>query len=250
MVAIISLVAMKLRFISATLCSLVAGLLVAAPASSDSITSITTNLGRSYQNCRVCQVDPDGVIIAHQKGMAKLLFSELPDSLRSKLGYDAQKAADHVKEVAESKRRAQELRVELQKEMIKAHAAVNVAALQSGGFAQPSYGMGGGYMDYPGWTGGLYGWDNSLFNGGYPGPVGNYYGRSWNNGCWGTPGGTTLQRNLQCGTPILNVISTNRGGFFPGGAFCRPANNFFAVPPLRNATPALSGGFHGGSVKH
>ena len=211
-VIIILLVTMKLRIIPATLSFLATGLLIAAPGSSDSIGTITTSLGRSYQECRVCQVDPDGVIFAHQKGIAKVLFGELPEALRAKLGYDAQKAADYAKEQAEKKRRAQELQAELQKEAIKAQAAVSVAEIQSAGLAQQSYAAGGGGWGYPGYTGGLYGWDNSLYNGGYAGPYNNQ-DRGWNGANCGTPGGTILRYKPSCGATPLSVFSINRGGF-------------------------------------
>jgi len=236
---------MKLRIIPAALSLLVAGVLAAAPKSSDSLGTITTSLGRSYQDCRVCQVDPDGVIFSHEKGIAKVLFGELPESLRKKLGYDEQKAADYAKEQAEKKRRALELQAELQKEIIKAQAAVSVAEIQSAGLVQQSYAA-SGWGAYPPYTGGLYGWDGSLYNGGYAGPY-NYRGRGGFD-C-GTPGGTILRYKPSCGATPLSVFSTHRGGF--GFQNCpRPANNFFAVPPLRNATPAVLPGIHGGPPRH
>ncbi len=240
MVIIIPLMTMKLRIISATLPLLVAGLLVATPAPSDPLRTITTSFGRSYQNCRVCQVDPDGVIIAHQKGIVKVLFGELPEPLRGKLGYDAQKATDYAKDQAEKKRRAQELRAELQKELIKAQTAVSVAEIQSAGMVQQAYAMGGGgggFLPYPG---GLYGWDNSLYNDGNNGSFNNR-GQGWNNANCGTPGGTTIRYNPRCGVPLLNVYSNNRSGHGPVNC-PPPANKFFTVPPV-------SVGGHGGSVR-
>jgi hypothetical protein len=236
---------MKPRIISAALSCLATGLLVAAPAPSDSVGTITTSFGRSYENCRVCQVDPDGVVFVHQKGVAKILFAELAEPLRTKLGYDAQKASDYVKEKAEKKQRAQELRAELQKEMIKAQAAVTVAEAQNAGMMQQAAAMGGGFMGFPGLTGGLYGWDNALWNGGSFGGNGNY-GAGWNGACYGTPGGMSIRSNSRCAGPLLNVYSTNRGACIPSPLNrVRPANNFFAVPPLRVSTPAISVGVHG-----
>lgn len=240
---------MKLRIIPATLSLLLTGFLSAAPGSSDSLGTITTSLGRSYNDCRVCQIDPDGVIFAHQKGIAKVLFGELPETLRTKLGYDAQKASEYAKEQAEKKRRALELQAELQKELIKAQAAVSVAEIQSAGLVQQSMVMGGGgWGAFPPFTGGLYGWDGSLYNGGFGGSF-NHHGRGWNGADCGTPGGTILRYKPSCGATPLSVISINRGGF--GALNCpRPANNFFAVPPLRNATPAVLPGIHGGPARH
>src|SRR5262245_61831266 len=106
---------MKLRIISAALPLMLGGVLHAAPLfEGGPIGNITTNLGHTYQDCRVRQVDPDGVIFVHRMGIAKILFDEIPEPMRGKLGYDAQKAADYAKDQAEKRRRAMELRAELQ----------------------------------------------------------------------------------------------------------------------------------------
>ncbi|MCE9520191.1 MAG: hypothetical protein K8R87_11655 [Verrucomicrobia bacterium] len=221
---------MKLRIISTSLCFLITGLISASPVSNEPLGTITTSLGRSYQNCRVCQVDPDGVIFAHQRGIAKVLFGEIPEQLRSKLGFDEQKATDYAKDQSEKKRRALELKAEMQKELLKAQTAVSVAEIQSAGMVQQAYAMGGGGSSYLPYTGGLYGWDNSLYNEGYNGNFNNR-GQGWNNINCGTPGVSTLRYNPRCGAPLLNVISNNRGGLGPVNCQ-RPANNFFAVPPV------------------
>lgn len=230
MVIIIPLNTMKLRIISAALPIFITGLLGATSASIDSLGTITTGFGRSYLNCRVCQVDPDGVIVAHQNGIAKIPFGEIPEPMRGKLGYDAQKATDYAKEIAEKKRRVQELRAELQKELIKARTAVSVAEIQSAGMVQQAYAMGGGGGGYLPYTGGLYGWDNSLYNNGYNGSYDNR-GQGWRGADCVTRGVSTLRYNPRCGVPRLNVISNNRG--LHGAGICTPTSNkFFAVPPV------------------
>lgn len=220
MVVIILLTTMKLGTLTAAFSVLLAA---TVQGSGDSVINISTSLGRVYQNCRVCQVDPDGVIFAHQSGIAKVLYGELPESIRGKLGYDAQKSAEYVKEQSEKKRRAQELAAELQKELIKARAAVTVAEIQSAGMVQQAYAMGGGWQ-YPVYTGGLYGWDGSLYNNGHGGAFDDQH-HGW--------------RNIWPGNSGLNFNHRVIGG--PGSSIrCNPGNNLFTVPPLKTATPPLS----------
>jgi len=52
-------------------------------ADGGSFTFIKTNYGKVYTNCRVVQTDPDGVLIFHQNGCAKLLFENLPEDARA-----------------------------------------------------------------------------------------------------------------------------------------------------------------------
>jgi hypothetical protein len=63
---------------------------VIPPPNTDSnlITNIELPDGTSYTNCRVVAVDPDGINIAHSKGIAKCFFAELPSELRQRFGYD------------------------------------------------------------------------------------------------------------------------------------------------------------------
>lgn len=48
--------------------------------------------GRVYLKARVTQVDPDGVVISYDKGVAKIDFTRLPPEIRQRLGYDEHKA--------------------------------------------------------------------------------------------------------------------------------------------------------------
>src|SRR5260221_14670797 len=109
MVAIILLVAMKLRIISLLL-PLVSATVIAWAGPGDNLGTVTTISGRSYLDCRIIQVDPDGLVFSHKTGMAKVLFSALPEEQRARLGYDPEEAANHANEPAEKKRRAHEQR--------------------------------------------------------------------------------------------------------------------------------------------
>lgn len=86
------------------LCALITlplGLAVAAPESW--MANIQTLQGRSYKQCKIVQRDPEGVTFTHQKGTARLLFSELPESTRYQLGYSPKAAADLEKSRAQAR---------------------------------------------------------------------------------------------------------------------------------------------------
>jgi hypothetical protein len=67
----------------------------------DAWTAITTLNGRTYTNCILRRVDPDGITVRHSKGLAKLLFTELPEEMRGKYGYDPEKAQAYSRHVSE-----------------------------------------------------------------------------------------------------------------------------------------------------
>jgi hypothetical protein len=67
-------------------------------ASPSSIPEFKTLTGRTYRQCRITQVHPDGVSFFHSKGAAKVLFADLSDTWKSKLGYDARRAETYEKE--------------------------------------------------------------------------------------------------------------------------------------------------------
>ena len=54
---------------------------------------IVTTSGTKYENVTVTSVDPDGLSISHETGVAKVLFTALSAELQTKYGYDPQKAA-------------------------------------------------------------------------------------------------------------------------------------------------------------
>lgn len=126
---------------------------------------IHTLHGKSYRQCKIMQRDADGVAFSHLKGIARVLFSDLPESLRIELGYDSGAAADLQrsrdlarKEKAEQQQkqreRAAELRHEARLAEIKRQAQRPVIVMQSPsapyfsgpvpavGFAAPGWGQG------------------------------------------------------------------------------------------------------------
>ena len=72
-----------------------------SPTSSpDNCVTFTTVSGVTYSNCTVRRVEPDGINVFYSKGIAKIPFTELPESYREKYGYDAEKAATYRQAVA------------------------------------------------------------------------------------------------------------------------------------------------------
>ena len=47
--------------------------------------------GKEYKNVTVKRVEPDGIVITHSAGVAKIPFTELPKDVQKRVGYDAAK---------------------------------------------------------------------------------------------------------------------------------------------------------------
>ncbi|MEX1116796.1 MAG: hypothetical protein WEB53_16230 [Akkermansiaceae bacterium] len=54
----------------------------------------TTN-GKIYEHVKVRKIEPDGIAIMHEAGMAKVLFENLSQELQTAFGYDPAKAREH-----------------------------------------------------------------------------------------------------------------------------------------------------------
>ena len=65
--------------------------------------SITNVAGTVYENAMVTLVEPDGITIRHSSGVAKLLYTELPEGVRAQYGFDAGKAAAYGQQVQQAK---------------------------------------------------------------------------------------------------------------------------------------------------
>lgn len=103
-------------------CALQFGLMAAA---ADPVT-IETVRGKVYEQCRVLKREPDGVSFAHSRGVAKVLFAEMGEPLRTELGYDAKKADAYERERAESRKAAEAARRERETKL--AEAMINAQA--------------------------------------------------------------------------------------------------------------------------
>lgn len=67
------------------------------------IDEFTTLTGRTYRKCRISQIHPDGVSFFHSKGAAKVLFADVSDTWKQKLGYNAKRAEEFQKEATMKK---------------------------------------------------------------------------------------------------------------------------------------------------
>jgi hypothetical protein len=59
-----------------------------APVLSNLLGNITTLDGKSYQNCRLLKVDPDGIVVNHSDGILKINFGLLPPDMKTRFGYN------------------------------------------------------------------------------------------------------------------------------------------------------------------
>ena len=206
-------------------------LLAAASLNAAPVVTISTLTGKTYRQCKIVKVHPDGVSFTHANGAAKVLFTDLSQEWRTRLGYDAVAAASyqyeqqvrrqeqaairrqHEEELSQALLMAQQIELaRLRGEEILARAALaaaakapppevplvpNVPALGAV-FDSRDY-RGAGYRDqvfgFPGYNGfgfGGFGW------GGYPvyqncAPYhGSHHHSHFGSGIRGRVGGTTF----------------------------------------------------------
>ncbi len=57
---------------------------------------ITTLSGTKYKNITITRVEPGGISISHDDGLAKIPFTDMAEDLRTKYGYDSKKAAQSM----------------------------------------------------------------------------------------------------------------------------------------------------------
>ena len=53
------------------------------------------NDGKTYTNCTVRRVEPDGILVMDSDGVRKLWFANLPAAVQKKYGFDAAKAGEY-----------------------------------------------------------------------------------------------------------------------------------------------------------
>lgn len=87
------------------LCVLTAASLRAAP-----VQEISTLTGKTYRQCEIVKVHPDGVSFTHANGAAKVLFTDLSAEWRTRLGYDPVKAKAYQREQEERRQQQAEVR--------------------------------------------------------------------------------------------------------------------------------------------
>jgi hypothetical protein len=118
---------MKRLLTSLLLWTAAAALAHAAP-----IAKITTLTGKTYRQCQIVRVHPDGVSFRHADGAAKVLFTDLSKEWRARLGYDADKAAAYQQELADKREAAKAARAKVEEARFKLLAeAAERARIQS-----------------------------------------------------------------------------------------------------------------------
>ena len=178
--------------------------------------TLTTTAGRTYQQCRIVKMEPDGVSFRHAKGAGKVLFKDLTKDLREHFDYDPVRAqaheeklkADKAKERAEKIQKAQEMMVAHQEAVNRALETQALTALTQALAQAREYQSQGGFVTL---TGGLS--SASL------GPVWDARDYEHSNGRYHRP--------------VLNWLGHNVGHFYPSS--CNPSftpRPFFAVPGL------------------
>ena len=79
--------------------------LLFATASQAEDTYETLTLGtNTLKNVRIMQASPIDLLLGHDEGFKRIKLQELPDTLKAKYPYDAQKAADYEKQKAQEAR--------------------------------------------------------------------------------------------------------------------------------------------------
>jgi hypothetical protein len=58
----------------------------------NSLGTITTLDGKTYQDCKILKVEADGITFSHAEGITKVLFPMLRPEVQKQYGYDPQKA--------------------------------------------------------------------------------------------------------------------------------------------------------------
>ena len=193
------------------------------------IIDLTTVSGKTYRQCRVVQIDPDGVMFRHSNGAGKVLFKDLTKELREHFNFDPEKLKAHEEQVKAEKAKLREITEQRAREMMKQRQeAVDLAldrqalyALQqAAAVAQSNQGQGGFYSNLGGFVtlGDAFdGRDYSRASHGNRRNALNWYAGQLNLGGWSSGG------CYPAGNWGFNPVA-NCGGFTP-----RP---FFAVPGI------------------
>lgn len=192
-------------------------MLIAALGMSQAETmTLTTTTGRTYEQCRIVKMEPDGVSFRHEKGAGKILFKDLTKDLREHFDFDPVRAQAHEEKLKADKAKERAEKLQKAQEIMKAHQdAVNRAletqaltALTQALAQARDYQSNGGFVTL---TGGL---SNVPL-----GPV--FDGRDYE------------RRDGRFHSPVLNWYGQRVGHFHPGSyTHGFTPRSFFAVPGL------------------
>jgi hypothetical protein len=171
---------------------------------------IQTLQGRTYRNCQIKQVQPDGVSFIHSKGAAKILFADLSEPLKKKLGFNEERLAQYENERATRQFVERERQLKVQQaaaEQAKRNLEIRVQILERAAQRQEqrnwmnaqqqwaaAYGSLPGPAPAVGWPGTYYGPLNAI-----EGP--SYGGYGW----------------TRRGRPVLASIGGGSGGYLSCG---------------------------------
>ncbi len=168
-----------MKTISASAAIILSLLSASPPAFGESVIAmINTSSGRIYENCRVFKRDPDGIMIVHKGGAAKLLYGDLPADTRERLGYDAEKAANYENGRLEAKAKERENAWKYRTEALKTQAVMYAALLEEAALNRE---IGAAY-GYGGYGNVSYNYANSSLGWGYPSQGYGYGGYGFGNG--------------------------------------------------------------------
>jgi len=218
---------------------------IAAPLHADSDSStVMTRTGKSYQNCKVIKVSPDGVTFRHSKGIAKVLFVDMNEAAQEKFGYDPAKTRAYEAKVKEDREKARVAEAEAKAARAKALAearqrwletqtllSIQQSAQMQAIAAQQGVG-GGGYwfVGYNGYYTDGYGYGHGYDHAGYCNP--NVFKSSYfTHPHTASIVGTYARRNgvyVPCATS-----AAHRGGWYarPSGNVSLPAHYGALVRP-------------------
>lgn len=106
--------------------------------------TITTKAGKSFFECKITRIYPDGVGFTHREGAAKIAFKDLPEKLRQEFRYDPLKEKEYQREQAalreEEKKRARLHEIAMEEKLAEARMAEAgyFAAVASAATATPA----------------------------------------------------------------------------------------------------------------
>lgn len=100
---------------------------VSAVAGPKNQSSITTKAGKTYFDCKVTRIYPDGIGFTHRDGAAKVAFKDLPENLRQEYRYDPRQEREYQREQAarreEEKKRAKLQEIVMEEKLAEAQMA-------------------------------------------------------------------------------------------------------------------------------
>lgn len=231
-------------------------LLLAAPsmAAVPATRTITTRVGKSFYQCQMVRIHPDGVSFTHRDGAAKIAFKDLPESLRRELRYDPEKAAADQREQQALRReelKRQKLReIAMEEKLMEAqmaearylaaaNAPVRAPLAKSMSLALPGESLPVLGQQAPSWVGppitgpvlggrdyrraGFASWGAYPWGGGFEQPIGRYGYPCGGYGIGHTPVGAFLNPTIH--------RSWNVGGGFRIGLGIRPFGSGLRVFP-------------------